>query len=789
MREFHSIYYFLIAFCLFGLSSCAPKLPPRITMNKIPRDICLGDSIVFEWKSQNANILVFKPFNDTLAPSGILILKPHKDSVYSYRVTAVSGKQKTSKYFSVAVHSPVIRAVLPQQVDDESAFLLKWDAAYSNYVTIEGMDGKFPVKGAVFMMADSTEKVSLTAWNKFGKSCTKTYPLKVKYLEYLSFPYRVIGGETCKVKWKFKKTKEVKLEGWDYPFKPVDSVILRPDKPVHFHVYAIRNNGDTAVELVDFKVVYPRLISFKGPEYIFKGDEAVLIWKSFLIPFVKISGISDSLPPSGKCIVKPDSTTVYTLSCHIKGEVQNLQFTVNVINRELVVGAKKFKEDVKKSRYDFEIFATDFTWYPDSVKLYVLVVDDKGNFITGLAPPYGSEATSRKYFKTLMENSLTDKIYKVNSFRVREQHHIEVKPNDINITLDYSGSMLNTIRDLERACSIFIKEMPENTRLSLVRFSDSISNLCGLISNRDELQKNVPLNPATDTIYLGGTALYAAMDEGLISLYDSARPRQMFVFTDGYECSSFAFFGKRATFAQQVAAKARKNKIRINTVGIGNAINKKVLKFLSSLTGGNYYEIFRPTDIEKVMYENLYLAQNYYEITYKPARIDGERNLTLVYNANNEKTGNATRKVFVGDDFKLEELDSTQDSTYWNRKSSWGKLKALSAPQVVAKFDFAKSELRPKNHKKLYPFLDYLNKNPGSKIVIFGHADKVGDKEACDTLSKKRALSVRKYFTDNGIPVSRTFVEPCGNNHPVWDAEDEPWKAAENRRVELLIVE
>lgn len=756
-------------------------------MNDIPKEISLGDSIVFKWNISNAKTIVLKPINDTLDTSGNFVFKPQNDNIYTYKFTAISNKNRVSKSFTIKVNSPEIKGVVPPSVNDEEEFGVSWNSVYSDYVMISGSNEKLPAKGERKIRVDSTEKVIFTAYNKFGKSSSKTYPLNVKYIEDLQFPNEIKRGDSCLISWKYKKTKYVTIDGINKVFRPIDSVFVKPYIATAYSIKAIRNNGDTTNEEAVIEVVYPRLLSFSGPGYIFKNEEATLRWTSKLVPFVNINGIKDSLPPMGKLNVRPDKTTTYFLSANINGEEQVLMATVNVITRKLIVDSKSIMDVQGKMRFDFEIFATDFTYYPDSVKLYVLVVDTLGNFITDLAPPYGTKETSKKYFKEIVENTSTIKNHKVESFNVREVHEKKDIPTDINITMDYSGSMSGTTSSLEHSCKIFIEKKPEKIRLSMVRFSDTIVKLCDLTNNKIELLKQVALTKK-DTFYFGGTALYAAMDEGLLSLKNSPNPKQMLVFTDGYECSSFAYIGKRAIFAQQVAINAKKNNVRINTLGFGTATNERVLKFLSIITGGNYYSLLRPSDIVNVMNECLYLNRNYYVITYKPTHMDKECNVTLAYNSNNGKTGNANREVFVGDKFDFQELES-ENNSYWNQKNKWGNLNPVSLPQVVAKFDFSKSILKPESIKLIRPFLDYLKNKPKSKIVIFGHADHVGNEEDCENLSEQRALRVKEILINNGIPDSQIIVEPCGKKYPIWKTEDTKWKAAENRRVELLIIE
>ena len=86
------LYIVVLITIVIGLSSCTEKLLPVIKMNNIPKEIVLGDSIVFKWSVFNAEKVVLKPSNNLLDTSGTFIFKPQNDSVYTYKFTAFSGK-------------------------------------------------------------------------------------------------------------------------------------------------------------------------------------------------------------------------------------------------------------------------------------------------------------------------------------------------------------------------------------------------------------------------------------------------------------------------------------------------------------------------------------------------------------------------------------------------------------------------------------------------------------------------------------------------------------------------
>jgi len=56
-------------------------------------------------------------------------------------------------------------------------------------------------------------------------------------------------------------------------------------------------------------------------------------------------------------------------------------------------------------------------------------------------------------------------------------------------------------------------------------------------------------------------------------------------------------------------------------------------------------------------------------------------------------------------------------------------------------------------------------------------------------LSYRRANEVKAYIVSKGIDASRIFIVACGKEYPIWRMEDKKWMAAENRRVEAILMQ
>ena len=108
-------------------------------------------------------------------------------------------------------------------------------------------------------------------------------------------------------------------------------------------------------------------------------------------------------------------------------------------------------------------------------------------------------------------------------------------------------------------------------------------------------------------------------------------------------------------------------------------------------------------------------------------------------------------------------------------------------------FDFDKADLLPKAQDTLKKAADVVKeRNKGGTIRIEGHTDGKGSDAYNEKLSKRRADSVRKWFTSNGLGNLTFSTEGFGAKKPVApnqkpDGSDDPEGRQKNRRVEIVI--
>jgi outer membrane protein OmpA-like peptidoglycan-associated protein len=101
-------------------------------------------------------------------------------------------------------------------------------------------------------------------------------------------------------------------------------------------------------------------------------------------------------------------------------------------------------------------------------------------------------------------------------------------------------------------------------------------------------------------------------------------------------------------------------------------------------------------------------------------------------------------------------------------------------------FDVNSDQIKPSSEGTLKEIAQVLKENPTVKIKIIGHTDSDGADAANQTLSEKRAASVKSTLaSDFGIAADRMITEGKGETQPV-DKNDTPQGKANNRRVEFI---
>ncbi len=102
-------------------------------------------------------------------------------------------------------------------------------------------------------------------------------------------------------------------------------------------------------------------------------------------------------------------------------------------------------------------------------------------------------------------------------------------------------------------------------------------------------------------------------------------------------------------------------------------------------------------------------------------------------------------------------------------------------------FDFDKASLKREGRRKLDVLAAQIDALKLEVIVATGHADWTGSDRYNQKLSERRALAVKRYLAEKGVPNNRIFTEGKGEKEPLASNATRTGRA-QNRRVEVEVV-
>jgi outer membrane protein OmpA-like peptidoglycan-associated protein len=101
-------------------------------------------------------------------------------------------------------------------------------------------------------------------------------------------------------------------------------------------------------------------------------------------------------------------------------------------------------------------------------------------------------------------------------------------------------------------------------------------------------------------------------------------------------------------------------------------------------------------------------------------------------------------------------------------------------------FDIDSDQLKAVAKNNINDLSKTLNKYKDTNVLIEGHTDNTGTEQHNQVLSDKRAASVSRYLTSQGVAAQRVSEKGYGPSQPVADNSSESGRRL-NRRVEIAI--
>lgn len=411
----------------------------------------------------------------------------------------------------------------------------------------------------------------------------------------------------------------------------------------------------------------------------------------------------------------------------------------------------------------FEIIGVDDSDYPDEIRLRVLVYDNEGKYISGLAPPYlPDNRVVRDYWKQLTDSCESTKNV-IEDFQVTEIREKDARKHAIAFALDHSPSMgTNRIARLQVAVQRLLSAIKPGDAVAIVKFDAKLHTEVELTYDISTALRKFVVDSGQSGKYGGGTALFDAVNHSisLLNKADDSYKKVLIAFSDGQDNSSKSKIDSVLRFANA-------SNVEIYTIAYGAA--DKTLETMAEYTGGRMYRTLSSNEFPFIFRDIYLLLKNYYLISYKPPVCE---NLHTV-------------NVFLGsaDDKLLFKAQGQYDKSIFRRHSPVGTVAMLNI-----EFDFGSALINSESFHLVDRVADAMLNNPNMKILITGHTDDIGSEESNMALSLRRAESVKNAITAKGINPNRIRIKGLGESSPLVPNDSEENRRT-NRRTEFTIIE
>jgi hypothetical protein len=170
------------------------------------------------------------------------------------------------------------------------------------------------------------------------------------------------------------------------------------------------------------------------------------------------------------------------------------------------------------------------------------------------------------------------------------QTHFRDSTSDLAIALDSSGSMKALFflgndpwGERQSAAKNLIDRLSPTDRVAIVDFDEAGTVVHPLSFLGSETARETAKNAVARVDNSGGTDLSAGLDAAigeLVTRRDAERSRFIIFLTDG-----------AGAYSSESAARARREEIKIYTVGLGDEVQTDLLQGIAKETGGQYYPV------------------------------------------------------------------------------------------------------------------------------------------------------------------------------------------------------
>ena len=199
---------------------------------------------------------------------------------------------------------------------------------------------------------------------------------------------------------------------------------------------------------------------------------------------------------------------------------------------------------------------------------------------------------------------------------------------------------------------------------------------------------------------------------------------------------------------------------------------------------------FKETRIIKSSNKNNVPILNFYNLKYNKERgyLEGYKN----------DSSETSRIVLFKSKFDFSDKTKPSKHINWASTILWEYKNGLSSPEKRIEelkhfsfepvyFDYDKHDIKPEYYAQLNEIKKIVLSHSDLRILVIGHTDSDGSNHYNDSLSKRRAESIIRFFTSSGLRRDRIVIDFKGETVPVVSNATIEGKS-KNRRVDFKFI-
>jgi len=473
---------------------------------------------------------------------------------------------------------------------------------------------------------------------------------------------------------------------------------------------------------LDSIVVYP----IKTTEYNIKAvsgrDSSIFVWKVFVI-----EDTSELFPSEQSLTGLPIS---YGISDYFAG----------ILPADLNANPSNLK--IMKSRISKD--------NPNILKVNALIMDEYGNYLENRFSDTNSLLTysSACQAERIKANSRS---FKENSSTEQNINYTFLIDNSL-FAIDYS-SVIDNIRKLKLL-------FDENDKISLSLFNQKYIQTVAPNFRDSFFQQLSEIEDFPTPSGLSG--IFKSSYESIKNMQKESQSDDNVLILIAYGTDN----GSILYTAKDLFDYAKRTHSSIYTIGVGNAVDSYLLRYIAEATGGRFYSISdeKPTEIFLALREIVFAQTANYEFELWLS----EDQLTKCDNTD------------IALDFVRGENTTTSGFIYYIQAPQ-----LYPAYQAIALFDTKNADVKLEYDDLLLELAVTLNNNPSHKIELIGHSGIEGNTTFNNDIALERAQKIRRELIKYNVAPEQIRVRGEGNSKPLYFLNQYTWQDYLNRRVEI----